>query len=85
MSGRRERRRSEQYLRFFFYGFLFFHPLQLGFKPCADTLFDNPESGITVEKDRSNQGLEGICEDRIFAIPPESLLPATQPYKFFDT
>jgi len=85
MSGRRERRWSEQYLRFFVYDLLFFHPLQLGFKPGADTLFDNPESGIAVEKDRPDQGFERIREDLIFAIPPQAFLPAAQPDEFFDT
>jgi hypothetical protein len=65
------------------YGLLFFHSLQLGFKPDADTLFDNTESRITIEKDRPDQGFKGIRKDLILAIPPQALLPAAQPDEFF--
>jgi len=83
MSGSRRRRTTEQYLcsRTDFS----FSPLEFGFKPGTDALFDNPESGIVVEKYSPDQGFERIREERIFAIPPRALLPAAQPDEFFDT
>jgi len=77
--------RTEEYLSFFHCGLLFFHPLQFGFEPRTDTLFDHTESRIAVEKDRPDKGFERIRENLLFAIPPQAFLPASQPDKFPDT
>jgi len=76
---------SERFLNFFFYELLFFYPLQFRFKPGTDTLFDNAESGIAVQKDRPDQRFKRIRKDRIFTIAPQPFLPAAQPDEFFDT
>jgi len=59
-------------------GLLFFHPLQFRFKPRTDTLFDNPEPCIAVEKDRPDEGFERICKYLLLAVPPQAFPPRTQ-------
>jgi hypothetical protein len=80
----RNRRRIEGLFSGFFDNILFFYLLQFRFEPCTDALLDNAESGIAVKEDRPDEGFHGIGEDRLFPVPPQSLLPLPEPDIFPD-
>ncbi len=69
-------------LCFFLIRLPFFHPLLVGLKPAAGTLFDNAESRIAARKDHTDQGFGRTHGVVPLTLLPEALLPAARTGEF---